>query len=222
MQLIPDLSQYFKTTTVPYSHKDCVMRQLIAVVMLIGLTSLVGLPKSAVADAGTERAEIDRNVKEALARLYKTVPGSRDVAKQAKGMLVFPAIYQAGFVVGGEYGKGALKVKGRSVGYYSTVGASFGLLAGAEKRSMALMFMTSDALQRFQRSSGWDVGGDASVTLIEIGANGAVDASRLNKPIVAFLFGNAGLMANLSLQGTKVSKLDLPAGPVSGSSKPKK
>jgi len=83
------------------------------------------------------------------------------------------------------------------------------------------MFMTSEALQQFQRSSGWDVGGDASVTLVEIGANGAVDASRLNKPIVAFLFGNAGLMANLSLEGTKVSKLDLPAEPVSGSSKPK-
>ena len=137
-------------------------------------------------------------------------------------MLVFPAIYKAGFVVGGEYGKGALRVKGKSVGYYSTAGASFGFLAGAEKRSMALMFMTPEALQRFQQSNGWDVGGDASVTLVELGANGAVDAKQLNKPIVAFLFGNTGLMANLSLSGTKVSKLDLPAAPASGSSAPKK
>ena len=198
------------------------MRLFPAAAVLIGMACLVHFPTAAMADPAAERAEINRNVNEALSRLYKTVPGSQAVAKQANGVLVFPAIYKAGFVVGGEYGKGALRVKGKSVGYYSTAGASFGFLAGAEKRSMALMFMTPEALQRFQQSNGWDVGGDASVTLVELGANGAVDASHFNKPIVAFIFGNSGLMANLSLSGTKVSKLDLPAAPASGSSAPKK
>ena len=194
------------------------MRLIPAIALTIGMACLVGMPRSAIADDAAERAEINRNVNEALAVLYKTVPGSRDIAKKARGVLVFPAIYKAGFMIGGEFGKGALRVRGKSVGYYSTAGASFGFQAGADKRSMALMFMTSEALQQFQRSSGWDIGGDASVTLVEVGANGAVDATRINKPIVAFLYGNAGLMAGVSLKGTKVSKLDLASATASGSS----
>jgi lipid-binding SYLF domain-containing protein len=199
------------------------MRFVPTAVLLIGLTGLVQVsPQPARADPASERSEINRSVNEALANLYKTVPGSREMQKKAAGVLVFPSIYKAGFVVGGQYGKGALRVRGKSVGYYSTAGASFGFQAGAEKRSMALMFMTSEALQQFRRSSGWDVGGDASVTLVEVGANGAVDASRLNKPVVAFIYGNSGLMADVSLKGTKVSKLDLPAASASGTSVPKK
>jgi lipid-binding SYLF domain-containing protein len=197
------------------------MRLFPAIVLTIGMAFLVGVPRSAIADDATERAEINQNVNEALAVLYKSVPGSRDIANKARGVLVFPAIYKAGFMIGGEYGKGALRVRGKSVGYYNTAGASFGFQAGADKRSMALMFMTSEALQRFQSSSGWDIGGDASVTLVEVGANGAIDASRINKPIVAFIYGNAGLMAGVSLKGTKVSKLDLAPATASGSSAPK-
>jgi lipid-binding SYLF domain-containing protein len=197
------------------------MRLFPAIALTIGMACSVALPRSAIADDATERAEINQNVNEALAVLYKTVPGSRDIANKARGVLVFPAIYKAGFMIGGEYGKGALRVKGKSVGYYNTAGASFGFQAGADKRSMALMFMTSEALQRFQRSSGWDIGGDASVTLVEVGANGTIDASRINKPIVAFIYGNAGLMAGVSLKGTKVSKLDLSSPTASGSSAPK-
>jgi len=199
-------------------------RPLLTALVLIGIACLApGFASVARADdAAAERATIDANVKEALAVLYKKVPGSRDVAKQAAGILVFPAIYKAGFIVGGQYGKGALRVRGRSVAYYNTAGAAFGFLAGAEKRSMALMFMTKDALQRFEASSGWDVGADASVTLVEVGANGSINAAQLNKPIVAFVFGEAGLMGNLSLQGTKVSKLDLPPATAWGSSTQKK
>ena len=197
------------------------MRLFPAIALTIGMAFLVGVPRSAIADDATERAEINQNVNEALAVLYKSVPGSRDIANTARGVLVFPAIYKAGFMIGGEYGKGALRVRGKSVGYYNTAGASFGFQAGADRRSMALMFMTSEALQRFQSSSGWDIGGDASVTLVEVGANGAIDASRINKPIVAFIYGNAGLMAGVSLKGTKVSKLDLAPATASGSSAPK-
>jgi lipid-binding SYLF domain-containing protein len=198
------------------------MRLFPTVVLMIGMICLVPAPqRPAMADATTERAEIDNDANQALAHLYKTVPGSHGIADEAAGILIFPAIYKAGIGVGGKYGKGALRVHGRSIAYYSTTGASFGVQLGAEKRSMAIMFMTPEALQRFEQSNGWDVGADASVTMVEVGANGSIDASRLNKPVVAFIFGNTGLMGNLSLEGTKVSKLDLPSTPASGSTEPR-
>jgi lipid-binding SYLF domain-containing protein len=203
------------------------MRMLTSIAAaLIGILCLgPGLASTARGDTASDKAEmakIDGGVNHALGSLYKTVPGSKELAKKAKGTLVFPAIYKAGFVIGGQYGKGALRIRGRSVAYYNTVGAAFGLLAGAEKRSLVVMFQTDEALQRFRQSDGWDVGGDASVTLVEVGANGALNAATLNKPILAFIYGNSGLMANLSLKGTKVSKLELPAGGTSsGTSAPK-
>jgi lipid-binding SYLF domain-containing protein len=189
-------------------------------VMGIACISL-GFATVARADDAAERAEIEKDVDQALAELYKSVPGSADVAKEAKGILVFPAIYKAGFIIGGHHGNGALRVEGKSVAYYSTTGASFGLQAGAERRSMAVMFMTQDALTHFENSSGWDLGADADVAVVQIGANGAVDMARLGKPVEAFVFGNSGLMANLSLEGTKVSRSDLEPAAASGSSMPK-
>jgi len=203
------------------------MRKLASLAfVLFGIASI--LPASAPparADAASDKAEmakIDSNVKAALGNLYKSVPGTKELAKNAKGTLVFPAIYKAGFIVGGQYGKGALRVGGKSIAYYNTAGASFGFLAGGEKRSMAVMFQTQEALQHFRASAGWDVGGDASVTLVEVGANGAIQATTLNKPILVFIYGNTGLMGDVSLKGTKITKLDLqPASTATGSSAPK-
>ena len=197
------------------------MRQFPTAILMLAAACLVGLPKAVLADDAAERTEIDGNVDGALAKLHATVPGSEAVEKQAYGVLVFPDVFKAGIGIGGEYGKGALRVQGKTIAYYSTGGASIGLQLGAEKRSMAYMFMTTQALEDFQRSSGWDVGGDASVSLVDVGASGAVDASRLKTPVVAFVFGTSGLMANLSLEGTKVSKLDLAPATASGSSAPK-
>jgi lipid-binding SYLF domain-containing protein len=197
------------------------MRLFPTAVLLLATACLAGLPEAVRADDVAEAAEIDSNVDAALANLHETVPGSQQIEKQAYGVLIFPEVYRAGIGIGGEYGKGALRVQGKSIGYYSTGGASIGVQLGAEKRSMAFMFMTTRALEDFEHSSGWDVGGDASVSLVDIGANGAVDASRLNSAVVAFIFGNSGLMADLSLKGTKVSKLDLPPSAAAGSSTPK-
>lgn len=197
------------------------MRAFPTAILIVAAACLVGLPKAVFADDAAERTEIDGNVDGALAKLHATVPGSEAIEKQAYGILVFPDVFRAGIGIGGEYGKGALRVQGKSVAYYSTGGASIGLQLGAEKRSMAFMFMTTGALENFQQSSGWDVGGDASVALVDVGASGAVDASRLSKPVVAFIFGNSGLMGSLSLEGTKVSKLDLPADTAAGSTTPK-
>lgn len=186
------------------------MRNLLRIgLFLIGIACLGSTGPANAADDAADRAKIDRDVDDALTQLYRTVPGSEDLAKKAKGILVFPSVYKAGVGVGGEYGRGALRVGNRTAGYYSTAAASFGFQLGAQARSMVFMFMTPQALQRFESSSGWDVGGDASVALVKTGAGGTIDLTTATKPVIAFVFSNTGLMFNLSLEGTKVSKLDL-------------
>jgi lipid-binding SYLF domain-containing protein len=155
----------------------------------------------------TEAATLSADVDAALAKLEHQTPQSAQLVRRAKGVLVFPNVYKAGFVVGGDYGKGELRVNGRTVGYYSTAAASFGLQVGAESRSLVFLFMTDKALADFENSGGWSVGGNAAVTLVNIGANGEIDSSTLNRPVLAFVYGNAGLMGDLSLEGTKVSKI---------------
>lgn len=165
-------------------------------------------PKSS-ASPSSERQEINSGVDATLSRLYTTVKGSREMANNAKGILVFPNVLQAGFVVGAQYGKGALRVGNANDGYYSMTSGSIGWQAGAQSRAIVIMFMTQEELNKFRNSKGWSAGADASVAVAKIGANGAVDTNTAKQSVVAFFLTNAGLMADLSLQGTKVTKLDL-------------
>lgn len=159
--------------------------------------------------ASSKRQEINAGVDSTLSRLYSSVQGSREMANNAKGILVFPSILAAGFVVGAEYGQGALRVGNATQGYYSTTTGSFGLQAGAQSKAVVIMFMNQNELDKFRNSNGWTAGVDASVAVAKVGANGAIDTSTARQSVVAFVMTNAGLMANLSLEGTKVSKLDL-------------
>jgi len=156
-----------------------------------------------------KRREIDASVNGALDKMYASVPGSRELVNKSRGMLVFPSVLQAGFVVGGQYGEGALRVGGATKGYYNTVTASFGLQIGAQSKAIIFLFMTQDALDKFQRTDGWTAGADASVALVKIGANGAVDLNTATSPVEVIVMTNAGLMANLNVEGTKVSKLNI-------------
>jgi len=160
-------------------------------------------------DSATVRREINAGVDSTLERLYKEVRGSRELVGKANGVLVFPNVLAAGFVVGGEYGKGALRERGAHVGYYSVASVSVGFQAGAQSKAMVILFMTQDALNKFRNSKGWTAGADASIALIKIGANGDIDTTTANNPVEAFVLTNAGLMANLNLEGTKISRLDL-------------
>ncbi|CAM3887995.1 YSC84-related protein [Bordetella bronchialis] len=157
----------------------------------------------------TKRQEINSAVDSTLSRLYSTVKGSREMANNARGILVFPNVLQAGFVVGGQYGEGALRVGNATDGYYSMTSGSIGWQAGAQSRAIVIMFMTQEELNKFRNSKGWSAGADASVAVAKIGANGAVDTNTAKQSVVAFFLTNAGLMADLSIQGTKVTKLDL-------------
>ena len=184
-------------------------RSFLACGLLAVLATACSSTSTSSGDAAAKRSSIDASVDSAMSRLHAQVPGSRELAGKAKGVLVFPSVVSAGLGVGGSYGQGALRVGGRSVGYYSTTAASVGLLAGADSKAVFLLFMTQDALDKFRASNGWTAGADASVTMMKTGASAAIDTQTAQQPVVGFALSNAGLMANLSLDGTKVSKLDL-------------
>ncbi|OXC74873.1 Lipoprotein [Caballeronia sordidicola] len=122
---------------------------------------------------------------------------------------MFPSVLSAGFWVGGQYGEGSLRVGGRTVGYYSTVAGSFGLQIGAQSKAIIFLFMTQEALDKFRNSAGWAVGADATVAALKVGANGNIDTSTETAPVQAFVLTNAGLMSGVSLEGTKVSRLNI-------------
>ena len=162
-------------------------------------------PKTSLAASA---AEINIGVAETLNRFKQEISGGEEFLKQAKGVLVFPSIIKAGFVIGGEYGEGALKVNDAIVDYYSTAAASFGFQLGAQSKSVVLIFMTNDALKGFQASKGWKAGVDGSVALIEWGVGEDINTVDIEDPIIGFVFSNKGLMYNLTLEGSKFTKLE--------------
>jgi len=164
---------------------------------------------SGSADPATKRAAIDAEVDAALANLYAQAPGSRELVGKARGVLVFPSIVTAGFVVGGSYGQGALRVGGRSTAYYSTTAGSVGLLAGAESKAVYILFMNDEALNKFVASKGWTAGVDASVTVVNMSAEAMANTEVAKQAVIGFILSKGGLMANLSFDGTKVTRLDL-------------
>ncbi|MBB1636231.1 YSC84-related protein [Cupriavidus sp. UME77] len=179
------------------------------VVASSGLLGACTTTPNAPTDKSAKRREIDGGVDGALNKLYETAKGSRELANRARGILVFPNVLSAGFFVGGEYGDGALRAGGANRGYYRLITGSFGFQFGAQSKAVILMFITQDAFDKFVASSGWTAGVDATVALAKIGANGTLDTNTAQQPVVGFVVTNAGLMAGVSLEGSKISKLDI-------------
>ena len=151
--------------------------------------------------------EIDVSVDVALDRFKNEVPGAQEFLKNAKGVLVVPNVIRIGFGFGGEYGEGALLIGGKTVDYYSAAAGSFGFQIGAQSKNIVIIFMDENALIKFRDSLGWRAGVDGSVALIDYGAGGSVDTNNIKHPVVGFVFGVKGLMVNLSLEGSKFTKL---------------
>lgn len=179
------------------------MRYKILVIALF--LSVVGLFVASDAMAVTAK-EIDTGVKRSL-KMLEDIGGGKAALNKAAGALVFPSVFKAGFGIGGEYGEGALVINGKIVDYYNTAAASIGFQLGVQKKTIILLFMDKKELKKFQYSSGWKVGADASVAVIAVGADGSIDTAKTNKPIVAFVFDQKGLMYNLSLEGAKITKI---------------
>ncbi len=151
--------------------------------------------------------EINVSADATLERFFDEVKSGKKLVHDAKGVLVFPNVFKAGIAIGGEYGEGVLRVKGKSVDYYSTAAASVGFQLGAQKKSVIVVFMHEDALKKFRASSGWKAGVDASIAIVTVGAGGEMDTAKLKEPILGFVIGQAGLMYNLTLEGAKFTKL---------------
>ncbi len=180
------------------------LRSLLMVVMGLFILAVSIQPKTSFAASATE---INIGVDETLKRFRDKVPGGAEFLSKAKGVLVFPKVLKAGFWIGGEYGEGALRIDGMTKAYYSTAAASIGLQAGAQSKSVVLVFMTDDALVKFQQSKGWKAGVDGSVALVEWGAGEDINTIDITDPIVGFVFSNKGLMFNLTLEGSKFTKI---------------
>jgi len=152
--------------------------------------------------------QIDHEADLALKQFHKEAKGSLAfINKNVKGLLIFPSVVKAGIGVGGEYGEGVLRVKGKSIMYYSTASASIGFQFGLQQKSIIIAFMTEKALNDFRNKDGWTVGVDGSVALVKWGAGGDISNTTLNKPVVGFVFGNKGLMYNLTIEGSKFTKI---------------
>ncbi|MDP6993341.1 MAG: lipid-binding SYLF domain-containing protein [Woeseiaceae bacterium] len=165
---------------------------------------IVFLPLSASADTA---AELDAKVDEAIHNFQSEVDGADVFLQQSAGYLVFPRVIKVGIGLGAETGEGALRVGGSSTAYYRTTSGSFGFQLGAQAKSIVIAFMTEESLEQFQTSSGWQVGLDGSVALIDLGAGKQINNTNIKDPVVGFIFGAKGLMYNLTLEGTKISRV---------------
>lgn len=173
-------------------------------VPVLFLTALLQAPAPVHAASANE---IDQEVDKAL-QAFQKIEGASAFLGIAKGVLVFPKVYKAGIGVGGEYGEGALRVDGKTVDYYSTAAASIGFQLGAQAKTIVVIFTQDDALKKFRASEGWKVGVDGSVALVDIGVGKAVDTTNIKDLVIGFIFGQKGLMYNLTLEGSKFTKLD--------------
>ena len=152
-------------------------------------------------------AEINADANRTLKRFYREVNGAKELTSSAKALLVMSGVGKAGFIVGGEYGQGVLRIGGKSKGYYNLVGGSYGFTVGAEQMDIIIAFMTEEALRQFKEIKGWEVGVTGNVALIDVGGGKRLDTTTLKDPVVAFVFGAKGLMLDVSLKGAKFTKI---------------
>jgi lipid-binding SYLF domain-containing protein len=157
--------------------------------------------------AAATPAEINRDAKSALEKLYAKSPKAKTLGEKARGILVFPSITKAGFMVGGQYGEGGLIKDGKTVGYYNTLQASYGLQAGIQKYGYALFLMADSALKWIDKSDGWEIGTGPTIVVMDAGASGSLTTTTAQSEIYAFFFDQKGLMGGLGLQGTKITKM---------------
>jgi len=174
-------------------------------IMTLGLMAALLAAGTAVAASA---AKIEKDVAETLTSFRDEVNGADTFLSQAAGYLVFPRVIKVGIGVGAETGEGALRVGGQTVDYYRTTSGSIGLQLGAQAKSIVIAFMTQEALDKFRNASGWKVGVDGSVALIDLGAGKTIDTQNVKDPVVGFIFGSKGLMYNLTLEGSKFTKLE--------------
>ncbi len=157
---------------------------------------------------GLTRSQIDASASTALQQLLATSPAAKALAKEAKGILIYPEIIKAGMGVGGHHGEGVLRKNGKSVAYYNTIAGSYGLQMGAQKFGYALFFMNDKALAYLNKSEGWEVGVGPSVVIVDEGMAKTLTTTTAKKSVYVFTFNQKGLMAGMGIQGSKITKIN--------------
>ena len=176
--------------------------------LALAFSALALLVPSAAGAASTTNESLDKEVKAALTQLYGREPGAKALGAQAKGILVFPTMRKAGLIVGGQHGEGALLKKGKIADYYTSNAISVGFEAGAQSFGYALFFMTDEALSKFEKADGFEIGAEANVVFIDSGAAAGAGTTTATAPVYGFVYGQKGLMAGLGLQGSKIVRVD--------------
>jgi lipid-binding SYLF domain-containing protein len=178
-------------------------RSFVRIAAFIFLTLTLLVPVSYAKSA----REIDASVDTALSFFNANISGGKAMIARAKGVLVLAPVIKGGIGIGAEYGTGALRINGKTVDYYNTISGSIGFQLGGQEEKMYLLFMNDKALRDFRMSDGWKAGVDGSVTLITLGADGSIDTTKTNQPIIAFVLDSKGLMYNLTIEGSKFNKI---------------
>ena len=180
-------------------------KKLSYLALMVSAVTLFLASITATADTG---AEIDRDVDNAIQKLYARSSAAKELSTIAKAILVFPKIVKGGLIIGGQYGEGALRVGGKTQGYYSTAAASYGLQAGVQSFGYAMLFMTDKALDHMKKSKGWEVGVGPSVVVVDQGMARSLTTTTAKEGIYVFFFDQKGLMAGLGIQGSKIEKIE--------------
>jgi lipid-binding SYLF domain-containing protein len=184
------------------------MRTLRLTIILLVLAFAVSTLLTPNPARAASAAELNRDATRVLQKLYKKSSSAKALGEQAKAILVFPWITKGGFLVGGQYGEGALMKEGKTIAHYNTVSVSYGLQAGVQSYGYALFFMTDSAREYLDRSDGWELGTGPSIVIVDEGAAGGLSTTTARADVYAFIFSQKGLMAGLGLQGTKVTKME--------------
>jgi len=191
-------TEILKPTLRQTMRSTCIRLGVLMALMLLAIPQISQAETAAV---------INRDVTNALNTLYKTTPAAKKMSEIAKGVLVFPSIIKGGFIIGGQYGEGALRVNGKTTGYYRTVAASYGLQAGAQSFGYALFFLSDADLKYLKSSDGWELGVGPTIVVMDEGLSRSFSTSTAQSGVYAFFFDQKGLMAGLGIQGSKISKI---------------
>ena|SRR5450830_471199 len=181
--------------------KHSIQRLLLVAIAALSISAFSNVASAATAE------DLNRDADQALQKLYKTNPFAEDIAKKAKAILIFPNIIKAGLVFGGSYGEGVLKQGSKIDGYYNSVSASWGLQAGAQSYGYVVFLMNDKALKYIHETKGWEIGVGPTVVVVDEGVAKNLSSSTLKDDAYAYIFDQQGLMASLSIEGTKISRI---------------
>ena len=169
---------------------------------------LIAISLLLAGNAQAAKKSLDESVAAAMANFQAKIPLAPQLTEKAVGILVFPKVYKAGFLLGGGIGDGALQIRGETVQYYRTTSLSYGFQFGVQWRTEIVLFMSQEALDKFRSGNGWQAGIDGSIAVIAFGVGNSIDTDNIQEPIIGFIFDDKGLMFDLSLKGSKYWKVE--------------